>query len=109
MSFDSEQKALALEFARALAGRAYSRAHGMLSANAREEWSEGALREQFETMIPLDWGEVNPIALEENPAWDGLFVYVVLGGGVYSEAVIVSAFVSETGMAKIEQFQFGRP
>jgi hypothetical protein len=107
--FDQEQKLLALEFARSLAKRDYSQAYNMLSLNAQSQLTEQALQEQFESMIPPDWGDVDPIALEENPGWDELFLYVVLGGDAYSEAVIVNSFSSDNEIAKIDSFQFGRP
>jgi hypothetical protein len=107
--FDQAQKTLAVTFARALSAREYERAYGMLSSSARSQTTSSGLREDFESMIPPDWGEVEPIALEENPAWDDLLLYVVLGGPVYSEAVIVNGFASEDGSLKIESFQFGRP
>jgi len=107
--FDQQQKILALEFARSLAKRDYRQAYNMLSLNAQSQLTEDALREQFESMIPPDWGDVDPIELEENPAWDEMLLYVVLGGDVYSEAIIVNAFASENELPKIDSFQFGRP
>jgi hypothetical protein len=107
--FDETQKTVALEFARSLAARDYAQAYSMLSLNAQSRMSLDAMREQFEAMIPLDWGDVDPVELEENPAWDGLFIYVVLGGPVYSEAIIISSFASEVGKARVETFEFGRP
>jgi hypothetical protein len=86
--FDQIQKSLALEFARSLAQRDYAQAYNMLSQNAQSQMNVDIRREQFEAMIPLDRGDVNPIQLEENPAWDEMFVYVVLGEPVYSEAII---------------------
>jgi hypothetical protein len=107
--FDQAQKTLALTFAHALAARDYEQAYGMLSEGAQSRITRDALREEFEAMIPPDWGDVSPIALQENPAWDEMFLYVVLGGPVYSEAVIVDAMTSEHGTPKVERFQFGRP
>ena len=107
--FDKQQKILALEFARSLAKRDYRQAYNMLSLNAQSQLTEDALREQFESMIPPDWGDVDPIELEENPAWDEMLLYVVLGGDVYSEAIIVNSFASENELPKIDSFQFGRP
>jgi len=107
--FDQKQKTLALEFARSLSKRDYGQAYNMLSLNAQSQLTEDALREQFESMIPLDWGDVDPIELEENPAWDEVFLYVVLGGEVYSEAIIVNSFTSDNEILKIDSFQFGRP
>lgn len=107
--FTEEQKALALEFARSLTMRNYERAYGLLSDETQSRISLDGVREQFESMIPLDWGDVDPLELEENPAWNELFIYVVLGGEIYSEAIIVSSFVSDGSALKINEFQFGRP
>ena len=107
--FDQKQKSLALEFARSLSKRDYKQAYNMLSLNAQSQLTEDGLREQFESMIPLDWGDVNPIELEENPAWNEMFLYVVLGGDVYSEAITISSFASDEEKMKIETFEFGRP
>lgn len=107
--FDQTQKKLALDFANALADRDYVRAYSMLGADTQTQMTVEDLREEFEAMIPLDWGEVDPIQLEENPAWDELFIYVVLGGEVYSEAIMITAFTSEQGATKIQAFDFGRP
>ena len=107
--FDQAQKELALAFARALAAKDYARAHGMLGLAAQSRIAVDALRADFEAMIPPEFGAVDPIELQENPAWDDVFVYVVLGGPVYSEAIMVEAFTSEGGTPKIDRFQFGRP
>ena len=107
--FDQAQKSLALEFARSLARRDYAQAYGMLSLDAQSRVTLDVMREQFEAMIPLDWGDVSPVQLEENPAWDDMFVYIVLGGAVYSEAIIISSFASEAGKQKVENYEFGRP
>lgn len=81
----------------------------MLSLNAQSRMPLDVMREQYEAMIPRDWGEVEPIELEENPAWDEMFLYVVLGGPVYSEAIIIRSFGSEEGKPKVETLEFGRP
>jgi len=107
--FDQKQKSLALDFARSLSKRDYRQAYKMLSLNAQSQLTEDGLREQFESMIPLDWGDIDPIQLEENPAWDEMFLYVVLGGDSYSEAIIVNSFASDDEIPKIDSFQFGRP
>ena len=107
--FDQTQKTLALEFARSLATRDYAKAYSMLSLNVQSQMTLDVIREQFEAMIPLDWGDMNPIELEDNPAWDEMFLYVILGGPVYSEAIIISSFSSEECKAKVETFEFGRP
>ena len=107
--FDNTEKVVALEFARSLANRDYSKAYSMLSQSAQSRITQDQLREQFEAMIPLDWGDVDPIELEENPAWDDMFVYIVLGGDVYSEAIIINSFADEAGSPTVELFEFGRP
>ena len=107
--FDQKQKTLALEFARSLSKRDYGQAYNMLALDAQSQLTEDALREQFESMIPTDWGDVDPIELEENPGWDEMFLYVVLGGDDYSEAIIVNSFASENELPKIDSFEFGRP
>jgi hypothetical protein len=107
--FDQVQKDLALSFARALAAKDFARANGMLSAAARSQTAPDTLQSDWEAMIPPEFGRIHPIELFENPAFDELFVYVVLGGEVYSEAIMVEAFVSEDGAPKIDRFQFGRP
>ena len=107
--FTPNQKALALDFARALAARDYTRAHAMLGSGARARLSESTLRAHFEAMIPLDWGEVAPIELLSDPMVESVLVYVVLGGPVYSEAIVISSFVDEHGEPKIDECEFGRP
>jgi len=106
--FDTTQKSRGLEFARSLATRDYAQAYSMLSSNSQSRISLDNLRDQFEAMIPLDWGEVDPIELQESPAWDEIFLYVVLGGSMYSEAIIITSFANESGEEKLEAFEFGR-
>jgi hypothetical protein len=107
--FDATQKAVALDFARTLAARDYARAYTMLSASLRSELTAGAMQERFELMIPLDFGDVAPIEIVSDPSWDAMFVYVSLGGPIYSEAIIVSAFAEENGRQTIDAVEFGRP
>ena len=105
--FDPTQKTLALDFARALVRGDYPAAHAMCSRRLQARLDITALREQFERMIPLDWGPVDPIELEDRDEWP--FVYVVLGGDVYSEAIIIESFTLEDGQARIDAVEFGRP
>jgi hypothetical protein len=105
--FDPTQKTLALDFARALVRRDYPAAHAMCSRRLRARLDVATLREQFERMIPLDWGQVDPIELEDRDEWP--FVYVVLGGDGYSEAIIIESFTLEDGQARIDAVEFGRP
>ena len=107
--FDQTQKDLALSFARTLASKDYDQAYSMLSQGARSRIAREALRADFEAMIPPEFGEVTSIELLELPEAADLFVYVALGGEVYSEAVIVEGFKAEDGTPRIDRFQFGRP
>ena len=50
---------------------------------------------------------VEPLELEESQDWD--FVYVVLGGDTYSEAIFIPVFTIEAGQIKIAEFELGRP
>ena len=79
----------------------------MLSNSLPAILSATDFRRLYEQMIPQDWGDIDPIELlggEEHP-----FVYVVLGGDVYSEAIIIDRFVFENGSTKIDHLEFGRP
>ena len=67
------------------------------------------MQERFELMIPLDFGDVAPIEIVSDPSWDAMFVYVSLGGPIYSEAIIVSAFAEENGRQTVDAVEFGRP
>ena len=66
-------------------------------------------------MIPIDWGEVSPIEISETMVeWpakessDIAWVYVILGGDVYSEALTLIV-TDENGLIKIRDIEFGRP
>lgn len=107
MEFDQDQKTTALKFARALADRDYAVAHSLCSDEYREQCDAGFLSQEFERIVPLDWGEIDPIELVEIGGFP--FIYIQLGGDVYSEAIIISSFVSENEQAKIANFEFGRP
>ena len=107
MKFDQDQKTTALLFARALAGRDYAAAHALCSCEYREQFDADFLGQEFERTVPLDWGEIDPIELVEYG--DLPFIYIQLGGDVYSEAIIISSFVSEKQQTKIASFEFGRP
>lgn len=104
--FDQDQKATALLFAQKLAARDYPAALELCSEEIRTGLNQGSLADKFEAIVPLDWGKVE-IILEENDAFP--FVYITLGGDVYSEAIIVHSFGTENGQAKIARFELGRP
>jgi hypothetical protein len=105
--FDAEHQALALEFARLLAARDYAAAYDLCSAGLRARVSLEQLQQDFERIIPLDWGAIEPIEVVEGEDWP--FVYVVLGGEMYSEAVIMGGFVMEENSLKVDALELGRP
>jgi hypothetical protein len=105
--FNQNQKKTAVLFAQKLAARDYRAALELFSEELKPSWNERNLGEEFEAIIPLDCGEVDPIILEENDAFP--FVYITLGGDIYSEAVIVHSFSTENGQIRIASFELGRP
>lgn len=111
----SDYQQAALEFARSLAARDYPAAHAMTSRSFQAVTSPGQLKNAFESIVPLDWGPVEPVELGETmTSWPGKqatdlgWVYVSIGGDVYSEAVSVIV-MSENGSARIREVEFGRP
>ena len=105
--FDQNQKTTAVVFAQKLADRDYQAALELCSEELKPSMNENSLGEEFEAIVPLDWGEVDSIRLEENDAFP--FVYITLGGDVFSEAIIVHSFATENGQTKIARFELGRP
>ena len=105
--YTQEEKELALDLAHKLKIRDYESAYAMLSANLKSNLSTAELRQCYEQMIPQDWGEIDPIELMEGE--DIPYLYVVLGGDVYSEAITIDRFVVEDGQARIDGLEFGRP
>ena len=105
--FTEDEKKLALELAYKLEKRDYDSAYEMLSTNIQSSLSATEFRRLYEQMIPLDWGEINPIELLDGEEYP--FVYVVLGGDVYSEAIIIDRFVVENCNTRIDNLEFGRP
>ncbi len=105
----------ALEFTRSLAARDYPKAYAMTALAYRARRSQAQLQSDFEAIVPTDWGPIGPIEIGNSMAdWPGrqptdlAWVYVSIGGDVYSEAVIVVVAL-EKGAAKIREIEFGRP
>ena len=105
--FDQNQKSTAILFAQKLVARDYDAALELCSEELKASLNERSLGEEYEAIIPLDWGKVDSIRLEENGPLP--FVYITLGGDVFSEAIIVHAFATENGQPKIASFELGRP
>ena len=110
-------RAVALQFAKALAARDYSAAYGMTAQELRSRMSQGEMQAGFEAIVPLDWGPIDPIEVsgtltewrfpEKQPSDLG-WVYVTIGGVAYGEAVIVIVTM-ENGEPRIRTVEFGRP
>ena len=105
--FTESEKKLALELAYKLDQRDYDSAYALLGTSLQERLSATEFRRLYEQIIPQDWGEIDPIELLDGEEYP--FVYVVLGGDVYSEAIIIDRFVVENGNTKIDNLEFGRP
>ena len=105
--FDQNQKAIAILFVEKLVARDYWAALELCSEELRSSLNERSLGEEFEVIIPLDWGQVDSIRLDENDTFP--FVYITLGGDVFSEAIIIHSFATENGQIKIARFELGRP
>lgn len=116
MSVSSEAcKTAALTFAKRLATRAYDEAYAMTGREYRDEVPLERLKADFEAIVPLDWGAAEPIEIAQAmDRWTGqrdtdvLWVYVSIGGDVYSEAVTV-VLAPEDGEPRIREVGFGRP
>lgn len=114
MSIDNA-KECAMQFAKFLAARKYADAYEKTSKDYRRRTSLEEMQEQFETIVPIDWGPIDPIEIGETMNdWRGKepsdlgWVYVSLGGDVYSEAVTV-IIAQENGSLKVREVEFGRP
>ena len=105
--FDQDQKTTAILFAQRLVARDYRAALELCSEALQLSLNEKSLCEKFEAIIPLDWGRVDSIRLEENDTFP--FVYITLGGDVFSEAIIVHSFATENEQTRIVSFELGRP
>jgi hypothetical protein len=108
-------QAAALSFTRHLVDRAYDQAYAMTTATYRAGVTLERMKEDFEAMIPLDWGAADPIetvqTMDDWPdkrASDRLWVYVSIGGDVYSEG-LVAVVACEEDEPRIRAVEFGRP
>jgi hypothetical protein len=111
----SDYRQVALEFTKALAARQYDKAYAMTSQGYLRRSTVDQLRAAFEAIVPTDWGAMGPIESGQTLTnWSGKqssdlgWVYVSIGGDVYSEAVMV-VVTSENGEARIREVEFGRP
>lgn len=110
-----DAKDTALKFSNLMSSQNYSDAYEMTSKKFKKSFSAKEMQSSFEYMIPNDWGEVSPIEVRETMTlWpakessDIAWVYVILGGEVYSEALTLIV-TSEDDSLKIRDIEYGRP
>jgi hypothetical protein len=106
---------IALEFTQALASRDYTKAYAMTSKEYQRNTTKDVMKSSFEDIVPVDWGTIGPIEIGETMTdWpdkkpsDLVWVYVSIGGDVYSEAVI-TIITLEYETPKVRQIEYGRP
>ena len=106
---------IALSFAKALCSRDYAGAYALTSSQYRAHVTEDEMSDAFERIVPLDWGETEPVQVGETMTdWpdkregDVGWAYVNISGDAYSEAVVVVVARDESGLA-IRDVQWGRP
>jgi hypothetical protein len=111
----ADYKKVALDFTNALAARNYGAAYALTSKEYRDATTVEAMQAAFEMTVPTDWKTVGPVevgqAMEDWPGKkpsDAGWVYVSVGGDVYSEAVTV-VVTREGSELKIRTVEFGRP
>ncbi len=111
----SDYRGIALEFAKLLAERQYREAYALTSQAYRQWNTAEQLQAAFESIVPLAWSVIGPIeVVQSRTTWPGQqssdlgWVYVSIGGDVYSEGVTL-VVTSEQGVAKIRDVELGRP
>ncbi|KOR31750.1 hypothetical protein TI05_11625 [Achromatium sp. WMS3] len=105
--FNDNQKQVAIKFAESLSQRKYDIAYSMCSKDLQSKSSVDEMKNNFEQIIPTNWGNIDPIEIVDNNQFP--FIYIVLGGDIYSESIIISSFISENNEIKINEYELGRP
>ncbi len=111
----SDYTGLALAFARALTRRDHAAAYELTSRDYQRRVSLDAMQTAFDAVVPADFGPVTSVeaghTMESWPdkqAADVGWVYVSIGGDLYSEAVTI-VVTMEDGNLKVRDAEFGRP
>ena len=110
-----DYSAVGLKFATALAGRDYPTAYAMTSSDYQSSTTLDEMRTAFEAIVPPEWpkdsrvdvGQVMESWPTKQPSDVG-WVYLSIGGDVYSEAVTV-VVTREADRLKVRTVEFGRP
>ena len=110
-----EYQAVALAFVKALAARDYPAAYALTSSSYRKTHTTEAMQAAFERVVSTDWKSIGPVVVGETmtdwpdkQAGDAGWVYVTVGGDVYSEAVTV-VIMREDADLRVRSAEFGRP
>ncbi len=109
-----DYSSIGLEFVKALASREYPTAYAMTSSDYQRSTTLDQMRLAFEAIVPTDWRAGTVEVGQTMQTWpdkkasDVGWVYVGIGGDVYSEAVTVIVML-ESGAPKIRTVEFGRP
>ena len=115
MKLESSPAAVAQAFVTALGARRYPPAYALTSETYRQANSLEVMRDAFERVVPSDWGPLGPIVVAETLTdWpdkqqgDVAWVFVSVGGDMYSEAV--TAVITREGSGlRVRSAEFGRP
>ena len=105
---------VALDFAQALVARDFAGAYAMTSSEYQRRMRIDAMQAALEAMVPVDWDDASVAPGLTMDTWpdkqpdDVGWVYVSIGGDVYSEAVTV-VVTQEGGTMRIRDVEFGRP
>lgn len=106
---------VALNFAKALTKGDFASAYAMTSSDFQRRVPLEEMRAGFEALVPAGFGDVTSVDVghtmeswpDKQPS-DAGWVYVSIGGDVYSEAVIV-VVTTEDESLKVRDVAFGRP
>jgi len=104
-----------MKFTEALTDRGRSGAYILLSTEYHNSMNADQLKEEFEKIVPPDWGDIGQIEIgtvvddgpDKQPSDLG-WVYVSIGGEVHSEGLTL-VLMSENGNARVREVEFGRP
>ena len=111
----TDYTAVAVAFVQALTTRDYAAAYAMTSRAYQRATSLEAMQTAFDALVPAEFGSVSSVetglTMETWPDKqdaDAGWVYVSIGGDVYSEAVTVVVTMDD-GSLKVRAAEFGRP
>ena len=115
MTAANDAAGTAVAFGRALVTRDFAAAYAMTSRDYQRRATLEQMRAAFEAIVPADWGagaRVDVVhTMDDWPgrqSTDAGWVYVSIGGDVYSEGVTV-VVTAENGSLKVRDAEFGRP